>query len=129
MNLKKIYHERVQEHYEHPLYKCTLEHPTLTSGIFNPSCGDKVQFEVTLEGDIVTNIAFQAQGCVISGGSADILAGFMKDKQLEACMHLSKEDLFNLIGMHLGPNRYRCAFISVEALQGLYKQYQEKHGI
>lgn len=115
-----MYQEQLQDRYEHPQFKGVLSHYSYESGVYNPSCADKIHFQVLLEGDVVVDIAYQTEGCVISGATADLLAEFIKGKSLQSCMTLSKEDLFALIGMQLGPNRFRCAYISVEALQDIY---------
>ena len=124
--MKNIYNNQLYEHYHHPKHKVILAAYTFESGVYNPSCGDRVSLQVLLKDDVLTVIGFQAEGCVISSGSADLIADFLIGKNIKDVMTISKDTITQLIGMELGPNRLRCAFITVEALQNIYKQYQER---
>ena len=117
MNLKNIYNNQIYERYNHPKHKVTLAQPTSESGVYNPSCGDKVTVQILIQNGVVTEIGHHTQGCVISGGAADLICEYSLGKTAEMITSLTPEAVFTIIGMKLGPNRLRCAFITVEALQ------------
>lgn len=94
-----------------------LKDPNLVSEQYNPSCGDRVSFEGIIENEIVIDLAFQGSGCVISQATASLLCEQFIGKPIEAIFSFSTEDLLNLIGISLGPNRLRCALIALIALQ------------
>ena len=50
----------------------------------------------------------------------------LKSKNIDAVMTLEKNDIFTIIGMELGVNRLRCAYITLEALQNIYQQYKSR---
>jgi nitrogen fixation NifU-like protein len=126
MDFKNIYNNQLYERYNHPHHKVILKDFSHESGVYNPSCGDKVSLQVELVDGIVKVAGFQAEGCVISGGSADLLLGYMLGKHIADAQSLTKDDIFTIIGMPLGPNRLRCAFITVEALQNIAQKHQEQ---
>ena len=46
----------------------------------NPLCGDQVTIYLTVDGDCVRDVRWQAMGCAISRTSASILTAAIKDK-------------------------------------------------
>ncbi len=126
MNLKNIYNNQLYERYNNPKYKQILKEYSFQSGIYNPSCGDKINIQVVLSEGKIISIAYQSEGCVISGGAADLLVDFFLEKNINEVMNFTKEAIFSVIGMNLGPNRLRCAYITIEALQNIFKQYQDE---
>lgn len=126
MNLKNIYNNQLHERYNNPKYKQMLKEFSFQSGIYNPSCGDKINIQVVLHKGKIINVGYQSEGCVISSGTADLLADFFINKNIIDVTTISKEDIFSIIGMNLGPNRLRCAYITIEALQNIYQQYTNR---
>ena len=119
MNLKNVYNNALYERYNHPKYKVTLNDPCLMSGVYNPSCGDKISVQIKYQEGKIIAVGYEAQGCVISGGSADLILEYALGKTAQEIMILNNEHVFAIIGMSLGPNRLRCAFITVEALKNI----------
>ena len=129
MNLKNIYNNEIYERYAHPKHKVILTTSDATSGVYNPSCGDKVQVQLLIKNGIVVGIGHQTQGCVISAGSADLIVDYVLQKSIDVITNLNREKVFEIIGMELGPNRLRCAFITVEALQNALLTLNQSNGI
>lgn len=123
MNFKNIYNNELYERYTHPKHKVTLLEPTASSGIYNPSCGDKVQIQLIIKEGVIAKIGHETQGCVISAGAADLICDYVAQQPVEILRTLTREKIFEIIGMELGPNRLRCAFITVEALQNALQNY------
>ncbi len=48
----------------------------------NPLCGDKVSVWLTLDGDVVSEVRFEGQGCAISKASASLMTGAVQGKTL-----------------------------------------------
>ena len=117
MDLKKLYQEQLVEHYNHPRCTAPLARVDRSSGICNPSCGDMVTIEVMLEGSVITQARFAAQGCVISCATASLLLHTVTGNTVEEIQKLDTEFMKNLVGIPLGPTRLRCALLALEALQ------------
>lgn len=118
-----MYNHDLLHHFHHSAHRGTLENPQVSSGVFNPSCGDAISFQALLVDGVVTCARFQGSGCVISQAAASLLAEFVEKKSVSFILQLSSADMMQLITMQLGPNRLRCALLCLEALQeGLKKQ-------
>ena len=48
----------------------------------NPLCGDKVTVFVTIAGDVIEDVRFEARGCAISVASASMMTELVKGKPL-----------------------------------------------
>jgi nitrogen fixation protein NifU and related proteins len=122
----KLYQEELMEHFKHPLNKGRLKDPDMTSGEYNPSCGDKVCVDCKMKDGVITEIGFVGSGCVISQASASMITDFCRGKSVDDILAITKDDILSLLGIELGPNRLRCALLTLQALQsGLQKKKEE----
>jgi nitrogen fixation NifU-like protein len=48
----------------------------------NPLCGDSFEVWVTIDGEVVSDVSFQGQGCAISKASASMMTTAIKGKTL-----------------------------------------------
>jgi nitrogen fixation NifU-like protein len=112
-----LYQQNILDHYKHPEHRGELAEAEFKSTAANPSCGDSVIFFVAAKAGMITKAQWVGEGCVLSQASADLLADHIQGKSLIEIKQLKKEDLFKLVGVELGPNRSRCALLSLEALQ------------
>lgn len=104
----------------------------------NPTCGDEITLRVGLEGDKLTSVSWEGQGCSISQASASILTELMDgadlrraDETMEAFMALmhhrgellgdERDDLLDdataFVGVGKYPARIKCALLSWVALR------------
>ena len=73
MNLESLYQEIILDHYKNPRGK-GLRVPFATEvHHVNPTCGDEITLRVVLDGDTVTDVSYDGQGCSISQASASVL--------------------------------------------------------
>ncbi len=119
----QLYKEELLDHYRFPRHKGKLANPDFTSGQHNPSCGDQVSFEAKITNGIITEVAFEGAGCVISQATASMLAELVKDKPIQFVLDLTPSHITALIGMDLGPTRLKCALLSLYALQEGLQNY------
>jgi nitrogen fixation protein NifU and related proteins len=73
--LEQIYQEVILDHYKHPHNRGLREPYHAQSYQVNPTCGDEVTLRVTLsdDGEQVTDISHDCQGCSISQASTSVL--------------------------------------------------------
>ena len=104
----------------------------------NPTCGDEITLRVGLDGDKLTSLSWEGQGCSISQASASILTELMDgadlrraDETMEAFMALmhhrgellgdERDDLLDdataFVGVGKYPARIKCALLSWVALR------------
>jgi nitrogen fixation protein NifU and related proteins len=73
MDLESLYQEIILDHYKHPRGRGLREPFAVEVHHVNPTCGDELTVRVALDGDVVTDISYDGQGCSISQASASML--------------------------------------------------------
>jgi NifU-like protein involved in Fe-S cluster formation len=109
-----------------------LSEPHATGTAHNPACGDKVVFEVALEGGRIAATAHETKACVLSQASAAILsrdANGLSRKEIEAL----RKDVAEMLAGESPPappfesysafegvaahrNRHACVLLPIDAL-------------
>ncbi|KKQ49814.1 MAG: hypothetical protein US69_C0002G0089 [candidate division TM6 bacterium GW2011_GWF2_38_10] len=123
-----LYQEELLEHFKYPRNKKAIANPSFESNLDNPSCGDKVQIQGIITNNVITDLGFSGSGCVISQAAASMLTNHCIGKTVDEVMNLTKDDIFALVGIKLGPTRTKCALLSLQVLQeGLAQQRIKKN--
>ena len=75
MRLEQIYQEVILDHYKRPHHRGLREPYCAQVSHVNPTCGDEVTLRVALsqDGQTVTDISYDGQGCSISQASTSVL--------------------------------------------------------
>jgi nitrogen fixation NifU-like protein len=75
VRLEQIYQEVILDHYKHPHHRGLREPFGAQVHHVNPTCGDEVTLRVALsdDGERVTDISYDGQGCSISQASTSVL--------------------------------------------------------
>lgn len=126
MGYSTLYKQHLLDHFKHPKNKGILENPDISSGVYNPACGDKVVIQAKLKGDILETVVFEAQGCVISCAAASLLTDYAIGKTVQEASAFTKDIMLDLLKIELGPTRLRCALLALEALHKAIQTSDEK---
>lgn len=121
-----IYKEKLMDHFKHPRNRKKLEDPDVIVKDGNLSCGDKLFLECKIENNKIVDIGFAASGCVLSQAAASMLYEKILGKTIDQALSFSKENLLELIGIELGPNRLKCAMLSLDVLKQGLQNYKTK---
>ena len=78
--LRDLYQEVILDHTKRPRNRRRPEACSATADGHNPLCGDRLTVYVTVEGDVVTDVAFEGSGCAISTASASMMTDALKGK-------------------------------------------------
>ncbi|OUZ08314.1 SUF system NifU family Fe-S cluster assembly protein [Aeromicrobium sp. PE09-221] len=88
MDVDALYQEIILDHYKNPHgaglrvpYEAEVHH-------VNPTCGDEITLRVHLDGDRVSDISYDAEGCSISQASASVLYDLLPGKTVEEAMRV-----------------------------------------
>ena len=73
MDLENLYQEIILDHYKHPRGKGLRDPYAVEVHHVNPTCGDEITLRVVLDGDTVSDVSYDGQGCSISQASASVL--------------------------------------------------------
>lgn len=137
--LAALYQELILDHYRRPRNKGVLEHPTHTIALNNPLCGDEIDLQLRLEGDVIKDVRFIGRGCSISQAAASMMTQIVKEKSLVDALALADRmgammrgdesaakdkalgDLRALAGVAKFPVRVKCALLPWNALRDAVK--------
>lgn len=117
----KLYQDRIQDYYRRKPLAGKPEGTTNSAMAHNPLCGDVVILNVVIADGQVMQAGVQAEGCVLSVASAHMIAEQIIGKPLQELKALTSAWVQQLIGLELGPNRLRCATLSLTCIQSILK--------
>ena len=66
MNVDSLYQEIILDHYKRPHGAGLRDGGDAEVHHVNPTCGDEITLRVHLDGDVVRDVSYDAQGCSIS---------------------------------------------------------------
>jgi nitrogen fixation NifU-like protein len=145
MNLDNLYQEVILDHYKNPLNKRLSERFDVQVHHINPSCGDEITLNLTLDGQTIKEITWDGVGCSISQASISIASDLLVGKSLSAADSISEqfielmqskgkktgdeavlEDAVALAGVSQYPARIKCALLGWMAIKDATLQAEEK---
>jgi nitrogen fixation NifU-like protein len=145
MQLDSLYQEVILDHYKRPQNKGLAATYDAQVHHVNPSCGDEITLNVTLDGDRVAAITWDGVGCSISQASVSILSDLLLGKSVsEAEVVLNNftelmqskgtmvgddvilEDAVAMAGVSKFPARIKCALLGWMAYKDAVVQAQAK---
>jgi nitrogen fixation NifU-like protein len=74
MNVEALYQDIILDHYKHPRGRELLTEPAGESHQVNPTCGDEVTVQVSLDETGHLLLGYEGQGCSISLASASVMS-------------------------------------------------------
>jgi nitrogen fixation protein NifU and related proteins len=137
--LSALYQELILDHYRRPRNKGVLEQPTHTIALNNPLCGDEIDLQLRVEGNVIQDVRFIGRGCSISQAAASMMTQIVKQKSLVDALALADRmgemmrgdesaakdkalgDLRALAGVAKFPVRVKCALLPWNALRDAVK--------
>ncbi|MFM1909777.1 MAG: hypothetical protein RLZZ545_475 [Actinomycetota bacterium] len=146
MQLDNLYQEVILDHYKNPQHKKLS--PTYDAQVhhINPSCGDEITLNVSLDGEKIANVTWDGVGCSISQASVSILTDLVIGKTLAQAQEISDafmelmqskgtqsgdenllEDAVALAGVSQYPARIKCALLGWMAFKDASMQALAKN--
>jgi len=115
-----LYREEVMDHYEHPRNMGEIASPDLEGRDSNASCGDMVQFQLSVEDDIIVEVRWKGIGCAITTAAASKLSVYLQGRTLKELREISEEQLIKeAIGFDVNPGRIKCLTLPVRVIRKL----------
>ena len=136
MSVESMYQEIILDHYKakhgsglRDPYEAEVTH-------VNPSCGDELTLRVHVDGDTITDISYEGEGCSISQASTSVMTDLLiggstghalelHDEFLEMMQSQGRiepdedrfEDAITFAGVSKFPARVKCALLGWSALR------------
>lgn len=132
--LSELYQELILDHYRRPRNKGTLAEPTHSVSLNNPLCGDEIDLQLKVDGDVIREVRFIGRGCSISQASASMMTQLLKERSVPEALALAARmsammqgdatavrdktlgELRALAGVAKFPVRVKCALLPWNAL-------------
>lgn len=133
MKLDSMYQELILDHYKH-LHGRGLRDGDAEVHHVNPTCGDEITLRVKYDGETLTDVSYEGQGCSISQASASVLNELLVGKDLADARRIQEtflelmqskgkiepdeameevlEDAVAFAGVAKFPARVKCALLS-----------------
>ena len=133
--LQELYQEVILDHNRRPRNFRRIEGGVSQEG-YNPLCGDRVTVYLTVEQGVVTDAAFEGQGCAIAKASASLMTENLRGLTVEQARHRFHEfqamvtapldqpapplgKLSVLAGVREFPTRVKCASLAWHAARAV----------
>lgn len=131
--LDSLYMAVVSEHSKSPHHHGSLDGVEKLE-LHNPTCGDVIELSVKVEDGVITDIAFDGEGCTISTASASMMTDAVIGKEKIHVQELAEvfsqmvqgqkderqkelQDASLLAGVAKVPQRIKCATLPWNALE------------
>ena len=144
-DLTDIYNDLIMEHSMNSYNKKKIENPTYCEMGHNPNCGDEIEIQLKLNGNIIEYMAFTGHGCAISQASTSIMIDTLKGKTVEKAKEIIKtfidmikretqneedlkklEDAIAFKNISNMPARVKCALLAWHTIENIFKQEEDK---
>jgi len=144
MDNRTFYNEILTAHNLHPYNKHPLPNPGVWMRGVNPSCGDDILLQLTIENGVIKEGSFVGTGCAISQASADIMLDLILGKTTEEALRLKDiflrmikgeaeeeeleelEEAICLRDVSHMPTRVKCAVLGWHTLEEILKDPDKK---
>lgn len=83
----------------------------------NSLCGDHLRLTLNIgENGLIQAVGWDGHGCAISQASASLFGEKLIGLTLNQARQLGRDDILDMIGLPLTPNRMRCALLPLKVL-------------
>ena len=130
-DLTDVYNDLIMEHSMNSYNKKKLDSADYCEMGHNPNCGDEIELELKLNGDIIEDMAFTGHGCAISQASTSIMIDTLKGKTIQEAQEMIKreekdeeelrklEDAIAFKNVSNMPARVKCALLAWHTIEGI----------
>lgn len=125
-----LYAENILEHSKNPRNSGVVDDPTVSHDEENTSCGDKIHLELKIDDGVISEIGWSGTGCAISQASMSIFSEELIGKNTDDILTMKKEDIYEMLGVPIGPRRFKCALMSLHCTKNAIRKVKglEKQG-
>lgn len=120
--LMDLYKQQLLDHYQNPHNFRILDDATHEAYAVNPLCGDDITVFLKIKDQMIEDISFQSQSCLVTMATASIVTDFLKGKTLKQISELSLDNIIELLGTPLTSSRQQCALVVINAVKKAISQ-------
>ncbi len=136
MSVEQMYQDIILDHYKEKHHAGLRDPFDAQVHHVNPSCGDEIDLRVNLNGNVISDVSYEAEGCSISQASTSIMTDLVIGREVGDAMALFDEfrevmegqgnvagdeerleDAVAFVGVAQFPARVKCAMLGWSALR------------
>jgi nitrogen fixation NifU-like protein len=125
-----LYADNILDHYRDPRHKVESgkwkTESVITHSEANISCGDEITVALKIKDHFVTSIEWSGTGCAISQAGMSIFAEEFEGHSADALLKMKKSDIYELLGVPVGPRRFKCALICLHTVKNALRKHSGK---
>jgi nitrogen fixation NifU-like protein len=116
--------ERLLDHANNRRNGGPLVHYDIEHAVQSQTCSDWLRLTLQLDGSYnIAAIGWEGEGCPVSQAAASMLGEHLIGMPLIEAQSIQPNDVLNMIGMSLSPQREQCALLSLRVLQEAVSLY------
>ena len=116
-----MYSPQVLDHFEHPRNSGVLDHADASVQLENPVCGHVLKLSARIVEGKISEIKFQAQGCVPAIACGSALSELVKGMTINQASALDQSALIRVLGQLPEASSHALA-LAMDALSRLLKR-------
>lgn len=121
-----LYAENILDHFHSPRGQKVIESPTVEHKEENLSCGDELTIKVRIENDRIAEVSWSGTGCAISQAAMSMLSEELTGMSLSDIANLKQEKIYEMLGVPIGPRRFKCALLGLHTLKNALRKQEGK---
>lgn len=130
--MKRLYHEKVLDHYANPRNVGTLDKNLKSVGtglVGAPACGDvmRLQIQVNEESGVIEDVKFKTFGCGSAIASSSYVTELVKGKTLDEALTIKNTVIAKELS--LPPVKLHCSMLAEDAIKSAVKDYRSKRAV
>ncbi len=115
--MHEIYRGSILDHGTNPRNRGVLDPADVDYETNNPLCGDNLRLTLRLDAaGRVTAVGWAGESCAITQAAASLLGERIVGRSRDDIRQLCPQDIFDMLGVPIPPNRTQCALLSLKAL-------------
>jgi len=121
------YSGQVLDHYENPrnVGKLDKSDPSVGTGLVGaPACGDVLQLQIKVEGEVITDAKFKTYGCGSAIASSSLVTTWLKGKSINEAAEIKNTHIAEELA--LPPVKIHCSILAEDAIKAALADYKQK---
>ncbi len=119
-----LYAENIIDHFKSPRGQEPMRHVSVERREENTSCGDELTLRLDIDGGTITGVSWTGTGCAISQAAMSMLSEELTGVPLADAEALTKESIYALLGVPIGPRRFKCALLCLHTLKNALRLHE-----
>jgi len=118
--MSDLYQQLILEAAENPQNVGQLTNANFLGAESNASCGDDIQVWLTVDEStgVISDVAWQGQGCIISQAAMSELSERIKGQTKQQIVEHTQQDMLKLLGLEqISTGRINCLMLGLKAIK------------